>query len=67
MQHQSIARGDVVLRLQGSGPCDLKPDRCALFNQIVVYFELDGKSGTPSPLFGIQSLRYTVKFIFTLV
>jgi hypothetical protein len=23
-----ITRGDVVLRLQGSGLCDLKPDRC---------------------------------------
>ena len=39
----------------------------SLFDQIIVYLEPDERSGTPFPLFGIQSLRYDDNFILTLV
>jgi hypothetical protein len=52
---QLITRGDMVLRLQGSGLCDLKPDRCVAFDQIDSYLEPDGRSGITSPSSGIQS------------
>jgi hypothetical protein len=45
-----ISRGDVVLRLQGSGLYDLKPDRCVASDQINSYLEPDGRSGIMSPL-----------------
>jgi hypothetical protein len=35
----------MVLRLQGSGLCDLKPNRCVASDQIDSYFEPDGRSG----------------------
>jgi hypothetical protein len=44
-----ITKGDVVLRLQGLGLCDLKPDRCVTFDQIDSYLEPDGRSGITSP------------------
>jgi hypothetical protein len=44
-----------VLRLQGSGLCDLKPDRCVASDQIDSYLEPDGRSGIMSPSSGIQS------------
>jgi hypothetical protein len=44
-----ITRGDVVLRLQGSGLCDLKPDRCVASDQIDSYLEPDGRLGITSP------------------
>jgi hypothetical protein len=37
-----------VLRLQGSGLCDLKPDRCVASDQIDSYLEPDGRSGIMS-------------------
>jgi hypothetical protein len=50
---QLITRGDVVLRLQGSGLCDLKPDRCVASDQIDSYLEPDGRSGITSPSGGL--------------
>jgi hypothetical protein len=44
-----ITRGDVVLRLQGSGLCDLKPDRCVASDQIDSYLEPDGRLEIMSP------------------
>jgi hypothetical protein len=44
-----ITRGNVVLRLQGSGLCDLEPDRCVASDQIDSYLEPDGRSGITSP------------------
>jgi hypothetical protein len=41
-------QGDVVLRLQGSGLCDLKPDRCVASDQIDSYLEPDRRSGIMS-------------------
>jgi hypothetical protein len=38
-----------VVRLQGSGPYDLKPDRCVASDQIDSYLEPDGRSGITSP------------------
>jgi hypothetical protein len=38
-----------VLRLQGSGLCDLKPDRCVASDQIDSYLEPDGRSGITFP------------------
>jgi hypothetical protein len=38
-----------VLRLQSSGVCDLKPDRCVASDQIDSYPEPDGRSGISSP------------------
>jgi hypothetical protein len=38
-----------VLRLQGSGLCDLEPDRCVASDQIDSYLEPDGRSGIMSP------------------
>jgi hypothetical protein len=39
-----------VLRLQGLGLCDLKPDRYVASDQIESYLEPDGRSGITSPL-----------------
>jgi hypothetical protein len=39
----------MVLRLQGSGLCNLKPDRCVASDQIDSYLEPDGRSGITSP------------------
>jgi hypothetical protein len=50
-----ITREDVVLRLQGSGLYDLKPDRCVASDQIDSYLEPNGRSGITSPSSGIQS------------
>jgi hypothetical protein len=44
-----------VLRLQGSGLYDLKPDRCVASDQIDSYLEPDERSGSTFPLSGIQS------------
>jgi hypothetical protein len=44
-----ITRGDVVLRLQGPGLCDLKPDRCVASDQIDSYLKPNGRSGIMSP------------------
>jgi hypothetical protein len=44
-----ITREDVVLRLQGFGLCDLKPDRCVASDQIDSYLEPDGRSGITFP------------------
>jgi hypothetical protein len=48
-----ITKGDVVLRLQGSGLCDLKPDRCVASDQIDSYLKPDGRSGITSPSVGL--------------
>ena len=49
-----ITRGDVVLRLQGLDLCDLKPDRCVVLRQIVVYPHLMEDQEPTSPSSGIQ-------------
>jgi hypothetical protein len=38
-----------VLRLQGLGLYDLKPDQCVASDQIDSYLEPDGRSGITSP------------------
>jgi hypothetical protein len=43
-----------VLRLQGSGLCDLKLDRGVASDQINSYLEPDERSGITSPSFGIR-------------
>jgi hypothetical protein len=44
-----------VLRLQGSGLCDLKLDRCVASDQTDSYLEPDGRSGITSPSSGIKA------------
>jgi hypothetical protein len=44
-----------VLRLQGSGLCDLKLDRCVASDQIDIYLQPDGRSRITSP--SIDALR----------
>jgi hypothetical protein len=38
-----------MLRLQGLGLCDLKPDQCVASDQIDSYLEPDGRSEITSP------------------
>jgi hypothetical protein len=45
-----------VLRLQGSGLCDLKPDRCVASDQIDSYLEPDGRSGITSPSVSVGAI-----------
>jgi hypothetical protein len=54
-----LTKGDVVLRLQGSGLCDLKPDRCVAPDQIDSYLEPDGRSGITFPSHTSISLLVT--------
>jgi hypothetical protein len=51
-----ITRGDVVLRLQGSGLCDLKLDRCVASDQIDSYLEPNGRSEITSPSEGTKHI-----------
>jgi hypothetical protein len=44
-----------VLRLQGLGLCDLKPDRCVASDQIDSYLEPNGRLGITSPSSGISA------------
>jgi hypothetical protein len=56
-----------VLKLQGSGLCDLKPDRCVAFDQIDSYLEPDGRSGITSPSSVIRAKVYHQVHIYSLV
>jgi hypothetical protein len=56
-----------VLKLQGSGLCDLKPDRCVAFDQIDSYLEPDGRSGIMSPSSVIRAKVYHQVHIYSLV
>ena len=53
-----ITRGVVVLRLQGSDLCGLKPDWCVTLRQIVVYPHLMEDQEPTSPSSGIQRQVY---------
>jgi hypothetical protein len=57
----------VLIRLQGSGLCDVKPDRCVALHQIDSSLP-DGRWGTPSPLSAheIHMLNNGVLYIATL-
>jgi hypothetical protein len=48
-----------VLRLQGSGLCDLKANRCVASEQIDSYLKPDGRSGitSPSPSLSIYNIE----------
>jgi hypothetical protein len=52
-----------VLRLQGSGLCDLKPDRCVAFDQIDSYLEPNGRSGIMTPSMPILYLPAIAPYI----
>jgi hypothetical protein len=56
-----------VLRLQGSGLCDLKPDWCVASDQIDSYLEPDGRSGITSLSSGIRAKVYHQVCIYSLV
>ena len=47
-----ITRGDVVLKLQGSGLCDMKPDRCVALQPNHCLPRPNRRSGTASPSSG---------------
>ena len=60
-----ITREDVVLRLQGLGLCDLKPDQCVALDQIDSYFKPE-KIGKPVPIrghIGVQNQVVSLGFL----
>jgi hypothetical protein len=54
----------VVLRLQGSGLCDLKPNRCVASDQIDSYLEPDRRSGITSPSVSLAEYLLVLRVYF---
>jgi hypothetical protein len=55
-----------VLRLQGSGLCDLEPDQCVASDQIDSYLEPNGRSGITSPSSAVAG-HDVAAFVLSLV
>jgi hypothetical protein len=55
---QLISKGEVVLRLQGSGLCDMT---CRISNKSIVIVNPTKDREPPTP-FGNQNFRYNIRF-----